>query len=1497
MANPRSYVLVVLIFLVPTQAMAVCSNSTSDVFTETFDNSSHRDSANSIDGWGISPRLGQGSDHDVLSAKGSIRLRHKGGVFAREHSLLGSDIDSAHVVTVAPGDFNHDGIVDLMGAVDPSNGALFNANLVLRMFQNEGVNVATGSHLGFTYNPAPVAGISDTGLSGRDSVLLIPGDVNGDGYTDLLYLSATKPSQQGTLAVAKLFIATNTVPNSTPSFDTIDVFSALSGAALAWHIRGSPAVLSDFDKDGRDDLIFATSSGSVRKVLLFPSLSGSLGFGAPITLLDPINALATNIATAGSRPGAYPRRLCDSTGSGGVRIPIFSYGSNILMVDDFDNDADLDMIIGSASAKSLYLYTQISPGIFSSTYKTIPFAYGGPIVGYSEDLDGDGDIDFVVAREGTSCDFNEGSVWVFNNDGGGNFTSSSRSLAIIARNVSWMAVFDVNPDGDYLPDIIGGYESFKGRYTLMRALPADPELYVTSGQVVSKRINLGNNDAIAGVQLTNVLPASQPADTSIDYYVSNDSGAHWERLSPSELPPTSNIHYFSYFGNDLRWKAVLKATAAPINSGDALSYSQYPYAPTSKVTPTLSSLSFKYIKATPHIFSRSGLAQGKFSVGTTPYDYLFTAAFSYPSFYGYLSAYNINSYVTGSAPAATLEQVSSSYVDWESGALLASRSANTRVLYSYSTPGVMQSLTSLATSQPSLFGTSKSTEASSIVDFVAGPGVGASYNKFFDPGHSSPVLIAKPAFDANYQAYGASYSAFQLGHQNRTPMVYIGANDGMLHAFKAQTGDELWGFVPKNLLGKLASMRGPSSSYLHNNFVDGSITAADISTTGGWKSIVISGQAQGQSSDGNNYYFALDVTDPNAPKPLWEFTDAWGGSSLGCEGISLESKSCEANAEPAGTTVSSCETDPSVAQVPSYFAVPRNKFMVEIPAVNYSSYDGDPSTISTLSSTCSGSPVSIVSMQASNSLYYDFYFPPNSGSDNFFEIRMVAEMTPDQNNVFSFTIDDTWSSGGVAKPWSGTIPAGNNNFCTAEKFPWPTSPPSVMNTGFHRLRIYGNGSSSVLNLRKINIYNANGGDFVFRTTCTSYSYWEKDNGNISAYNSCADSTVYDCPSGNSCCSSPTGNFCSPNCATDQNDTVAGETWSPPLITRVNINGVAKWVTFFASGYNNRRGAAASGRSLYMLDAETGVKLMQWNFDDLAFEATTNPSTINNTIPGGASAVDLNGDGNADRLYFADLEGRVWKLEMESSNVPANWQHCLFFDAGALENGSGWRKWAPISSKPAIAIIDPAHPNVYFGTGGDDSAPSNIGYQFYSVMDTDNTGACRSTPRLVSELTPTNNEWVIAGDVGDRFWSDGVSPNNLAIYFSSLSGSVNSVDPCAIDDGSKSKLYGIAMQNFKDANGQTQIAGTSVFKDIFGNSVPWLNAGAKIRQAVLVRGAQPSGTVYSQASQSTLKKDIFVVEMGAGSVDPPAVRRLSAITGETPRTRVRILRWRELSIDN
>lgn len=109
-----------------------------------------------------------------------------------------------------------------------------------------------------------------------------------------------------------------------------------------------------------------------------------------------------------------------------------------------------------------------------------------------------------------------------------------------------------------------------------------------------------------------------------------------------------------------------------------------------------------------------------------------------------------------------------------------------------------------------------------------------------------------------------------------TNTVYVGANDGMLHAFDASSGEELFAYVPESVYAHLAELADPH--YSHRFFVDGEI-AVSTKEQGGGKNILV-----GSLGRGGRGLFALDVSNPasfGAAHVLWEFTDDALGQVIG----------------------------------------------------------------------------------------------------------------------------------------------------------------------------------------------------------------------------------------------------------------------------------------------------------------------------------------------------------------------------------------------------------------------------------------------------------------------------------------------------------------------------------------------------------------------------------------------------------------------------------------
>ena len=181
--------------------------------------------------------------------------------------------------------------------------------------------------------------------------------------------------------------------------------------------------------------------------------------------------------------------------------------------------------------------------------------------------------------------------------------------------------------------------------------------------------------------------------------------------------------------------------------------------------------------------------------------------------------------------------------------------------------------------------------------------------KLGDIVYSTPVTISRPMeqYGLLYddESYREFYNYYTFTNPRET-MVYVGANDGMLHAFSAGKysaaekrfvpgtttgiGEELWAYIPQNLLPHLKWLAMPNYTHLSYvdlkpKVVDAKIFTADATHINGWGTIIIGGMNMGgapiavedtftgagtETRSFSSSYFALDITDPAQPKFLWE---------------------------------------------------------------------------------------------------------------------------------------------------------------------------------------------------------------------------------------------------------------------------------------------------------------------------------------------------------------------------------------------------------------------------------------------------------------------------------------------------------------------------------------------------------------------------------------------------------------------------------------------------
>ena len=121
--------------------------------------------------------------------------------------------------------------------------------------------------------------------------------------------------------------------------------------------------------------------------------------------------------------------------------------------------------------------------------------------------------------------------------------------------------------------------------------------------------------------------------------------------------------------------------------------------------------------------------------------------------------------------------------------------------------------------------------------------------------NSTPLLVTSGGRFVRDSAEAAAYDTFRRARAAMAPVVYVGANDGQLHAFDARTGDELFAYVPGLVADRLAAL--PEAGYTHQYSVDGPLAAGDVHYAGGWKTLLV-----GTAGAGAKGLYALDISDP-----------------------------------------------------------------------------------------------------------------------------------------------------------------------------------------------------------------------------------------------------------------------------------------------------------------------------------------------------------------------------------------------------------------------------------------------------------------------------------------------------------------------------------------------------------------------------------------------------------------------------------------------------------
>ncbi len=788
-----------------------------------------------------------------------LRLKAKGANFKPSSNY---PVTTNRRMTGAAADFNGDGLVDLIeggrgtdGNINPGLGNPDNNDSNLSVFVSRGAD--PGNPDNFLFNGPYYIIYEGSALDKTYEIMALgAGDYDGDGDADFAALSWS-----GKLWIFKNLFKENAIAiGGVPVFSTTvtllgdlinDGYGEWGQGANNWRWE-SNIVSVDIDKDGDLDLIVGVPSrwasnrwGEV--VIFINNGTGTLSRLVPKALINPYSNTAAYI-----------------------------YGVTGVAAADFNGDGYIDFYVGSANSRDLYFYQNDGLANFKKINPrtiTIPLSHGSCSFLSAGDVDTDGFPDLVLSTDGAAgVNVPGGYVYWLKNDGTGVFTTycvPNSCAQVSPGDLDSGAIGDFDSDGDLDFFVADGNNSQNCYFFMNDIFP----IYVSRGTTSSKNllecsfITSDNAVVSATIEVLQTIPNA----TKITYYLSNSDD---QSGNPKwEGPVTSNVEFtFESPGSFLRWKAVMETTDET-------------------QTPKIHTLSLTYKYITKREYSRTSHALTTANVNLMrpgDEDVLYSASFEFPTWKGHLRSWDVTSLTLPYSRASEMRNivgVGASFVV-DAGEVLASRGWSSRIVYTaYDQQGddIMNDRTDFSIANKALLESYLglgvgSPETEPLIRFVLGD---RRSWKLGDINHSSPQVLEPPYGTASMM--GDGYAEFKEANKDRQRVIIVGANDGMLHCFDSENLNELWAFIPNNLLYKLKSMRVKDPDcgefLFHHYFIDGTPVIRDVYYNSAWHTVLVCGQGMGWGRDHGFYFFGLDVTDPLAPIPLWELTDPTMGET------------------------------------------------------------------------------------------------------------------------------------------------------------------------------------------------------------------------------------------------------------------------------------------------------------------------------------------------------------------------------------------------------------------------------------------------------------------------------------------------------------------------------------------------------------------------------------------------------------------------------------------
>lgn len=271
-------------------------------------------------------------------------------------------------------------------------------------------------------------------------------------------------------------------------------------------------------------------------------------------------------------------------------------------------------------------------------------------------------------------------------------------------------------------------------------------------------------------------------------------------------------------------------------------------------------------------------------------------------------------------------------------------------------------------------------------------------------------------------------------------------------------------------------------------------------------------------------------------------------------------------------------------------------------------------------------------------------------------------------------------------------------------------------------------------------------------------------------------------------------------STDSAIRYMGQSWSKPTLTWVNWQGERKLVMLVGGGYDNvayessinysPSSSIDKGAGVYMFDADDG-SLLWWSSANVGSNSTQNNATyaenMKRSVVSQIKAIDRNNDGLADHLYFGDLGGQVWRVDLNASSKAGDTENFANRAVRILDMSAA-AKVPRFYSTPTFTIHNSV--NGYFGVltigSGNLSYPMSAENQndaLYVVYDKDvtkrNLSVLKDSELSTIDVSPSGQggKQLVANANGNT----GVSLSNGGWYYTLPSKNRILNDNVAIDN--------------------------------------------------------------------------------------------------------------------